>query len=171
MGKITFILGGARSGKSSFALTLAKKYKKAAFLATCRGLDKEMRERINRHKVLRPKNWTTFEEDKNIVSALERMRNYFDCIIIDCLTLWVSNLLVARNKEEKILQETIAMLAELKKKNARAILVSNEVGLGLVPANKLGRKFRDIAGQVNQLAAKEADEVFFIVSGIPVKLK
>lgn len=171
MGKITLILGGARSGKSSFALALAKKCKKVAFIATCDGLDREMRERIKKHKICRPKHWTTFEKNKDIASALDNMQNDFNCIIIDCLTLWVSNLLLAKNKEEKILQETTAVLARLKKKKARAILVSNEVGLGLVPANILGRKFRDIAGRVNQLAAREADEVFFTVSGIPTKIK
>ena len=171
MGKITLVLGGARSGKSSFALGLAKKYKKVGFIATCDGLDREMRERIKKHKILRPKNWATFEKNKHIVSALDDMGNNFDCIIIDCLTLWVSNLLLSKNKEEKIAQEAVAVLARLKKNKARAILVSNEVGLGLVPVNKLGRKFRDIAGRVNQLAAKEADEVFFTVSGIPTKIK
>jgi adenosylcobinamide kinase / adenosylcobinamide-phosphate guanylyltransferase len=171
MGKITLILGGARSGKSSFALSLAKKYGKVAFVATCDGLDREMRERIKKHKVSRPRHWTTFEKNKDIASALDSMQNNFDCIIVDCLTLWVSNLLLAKNKEEKILQEAAAMLVRLRKKNGRAILVSNEVGLGLVPANKLGRKFRDIAGRVNQLAAQEADEVFFTISGIPAKIK
>ncbi len=171
MGKVTLILGGARSGKSSFALRLAKKYKKVAFVATCEGLDKEMRERIKKHKVSRPKDWTTFEKNKDIASALDNMKNDFDCIIIDCLTLWVSNLLLSKNKEEKIVQQAIAILARLKKKKARTIIVSNEVGLGLVPANSLGRKFRDIAGRVNQLAAGEADEVFFTVSGIPTKVK
>jgi len=171
MGKITLILGGARSGKSTYALRLAKKYNKVAFIATCQGLDKEMRQRIKKHKVSRPGNWATFEKDKDIVSALESIGNDFDCIVIDCLTLWVCNLLLSQNKEEKIAREIIAMLARLKVMKARAILVSNEVGLGLVPANKLGRKFRDIAGRVNQLAAQGADEVFFTISGIPVKIK
>jgi adenosylcobinamide kinase / adenosylcobinamide-phosphate guanylyltransferase len=171
MGKITLVLGGARSGKSSFALGLAKKYHKVAFIATCEGRDKEMRERIKKHKIARPKNWTTFEKNKDIVPALDNMGNSFDCIIIDCLTLWVSNLLLSKNKEEKIARETASLLAMLKKNKARVILVSNEVGLGLVPVNKLGRKFRDIAGRVNQLAAKEADRVFFTVSGIPIKIK
>jgi adenosylcobinamide kinase / adenosylcobinamide-phosphate guanylyltransferase len=171
MGKITLVLGGARSGKSSFALRLAKKYSKVAFVATCDGLDREMRERIKKHRACRPKHWVTFEKSKDMASALDKMNNDFDCIIIDCLTLWVSNLLLAKSKEEKILQEATAVLARLRKKKARAIIVSNEVGLGLVPVNKLGRKFRDIAGWVNQLAAGEADEVFFTVSGIPTKIK
>lgn len=171
MGKITFILGGARSGKSSFALELAKKYKKTAFVATCRGLDEEMRQRIKKHKLARPENWVTFEEDKDLVPVIEKMQGGFDCIVVDCLTLWVSNLLLSGHKEEKIAQLATGMLAALRKKKARAILVSNEVGLGLVPANKLGRQFRDIAGRVNQMTAKEADEVFFTVSGIPAKIK
>ena len=92
MGKITLILGGARSGKSSYALNLAKKYKKVAFIATCQGLDKEMRERIRLHKESRPKHWKTFEEPKELVKLIGKLNNSFDCILIDCLTLLVSNL-------------------------------------------------------------------------------
>ncbi|MFA5156406.1 MAG: bifunctional adenosylcobinamide kinase/adenosylcobinamide-phosphate guanylyltransferase [Candidatus Omnitrophota bacterium] len=171
MGKIIFILGGARSGKSSFALELAKKHKKVAFVATCRGLDKEMRQRIKKHQQSRPKSWATFEQGRDITVALGQIKNNFDCIVIDCLTLWVSNLLLGGNKEEKITQQVIKMLTALKQGKSKVILVSNEVGLGIVPANKLARQFRDIAGRVNQLVAKEADEVFFTVSGIPMKIK
>ncbi|MDD5044546.1 MAG: bifunctional adenosylcobinamide kinase/adenosylcobinamide-phosphate guanylyltransferase [Candidatus Omnitrophica bacterium] len=171
MGKITLVLGGARSGKSTYALGLAKKYKRVAFIATAQALDKEMRQRIKKHRVLRPPHWVTFERDEDIIPALENIGNDFDCVIIDCLTLWVSNLLLTKNKEEKIMREALKMLAQLEKMKIRSILVSNEVGLGLVPVHELGRKFRDVAGRVNQLAAREADEVFFTVSGIPVKVK
>ena len=171
MGKIILILGGARSGKSTYALALAKKHKDVAFIATCEGLDKEMRERIKRHKEARPRHWQTFEEPKEIAGLLAKLGNGFDCILIDCLTLLVSNLLLTKHKEAEIIKRTEVMLAQLKKKKAKVILVSNEVGLGLVPANKLGRDFRDIAGKVNQLAAAKADEVFFIVSGIPMRVK
>ncbi|MEI6632123.1 MAG: bifunctional adenosylcobinamide kinase/adenosylcobinamide-phosphate guanylyltransferase [bacterium] len=171
MGKIILILGGARSGKSTYALGLAKKHKKVAFVATCQGLDKEMRERIRLHKETRPLHWQTFEENKELAPLLMKIGNSFDCILIDCLTLLVANLILSGDNEAQVLKKIRAMLAALRKRKARAILVSNEVGLGLVPANKLGREFRDIAGKVNQMVAGETDEVFFTLSGLPLKVK
>lgn len=171
MKKITLILGGARSGKSTYALSLAKKYKKVAFFATCQGLDKEMRERIKLHKESRPKHWETFEEPRNLVKLLDKINSSFNCILIDCLTLLVSNLVLAGDGQEAVIRNIEDLLFVLGKKRARIILVSNEVGLGLVPVNKLGRDFRDISGRVNQLVAAKADEVFFTVSGIALKIK
>lgn len=171
MNKITLILGGARSGKSSYALSLARRYKKVAFIATCQGLDKEMRERIKLHKETRPKHWDTFEEPVELTKLLKKMNNSFDCIIIDCLTLLVSNLILAANSQKQVIEKIQESLLVLNKKRARIIFVSNEVGLGLVPANKLGRDFRDIAGKVNQLVAHQADEVFFMVAGLPLNMK
>ena len=171
MAKITFILGGARSGKSMYALKLAKKRKRVAFIATCQALDKEIQERILLHKKQRPKHWKTFEEPIDLNPLLMRIGNSFDCILIDCLTLLVSNFMLAGYKREEIFEKIEAILAILRKKKAEVIMVSNEVGLGLVPANKLGRDFRDIAGKVNQTAAKQANEVFFTISGIPMKMK
>jgi adenosylcobinamide kinase/adenosylcobinamide-phosphate guanylyltransferase len=171
MSKITLILGGARSGKSGHALSLAKKYKKVAFIATCLGLDKEMQERIRLHKESRPKHWKTFEEPKDLAKLLEGLSNNFDCIIVDCLTLLVSNLILAGDKQEQVAEKIKKLLLALNKRKARIILVSNEVGSGLVPANKLGRDFRDVAGRVNQMVAKNAGEVFFVVAGIPLKIK
>lgn len=172
MGKITFILGGARSGKSSYALEIAKKrHKKVAFIATCEPLDKEMEKRIAAHKNLRPKKWQTFEESKEITSALEKIGNNFEYILIDCLTLFISNLILASYTQNLIEDKINKMLATLRKMKGRAIIVSNEVGLGIVPQNKLARNFRDTAGKINQIIAKEADEVFFMVSGIPWKIK
>ncbi len=171
MSKITLILGGARSGKSTYAIALAKKYKKVAFVATCQALDKEMAERIELHRKTRPQNWKTFEESKDIASLLMKIENGFDCIIIDCLTLLVSNLILSGIKEKQILEKINAMLANLRKKKAKTIIVSNEVGLGIVPKNKLARNFRDIAGKINQIIAQESDTVFFMVAGIPMQLK
>ncbi|MCX5699090.1 MAG: bifunctional adenosylcobinamide kinase/adenosylcobinamide-phosphate guanylyltransferase [Candidatus Omnitrophica bacterium] len=171
MNKITLILGGARSGKSSYALSLAKRYKKVAFIATCQGLDKEMRQRIELHKETRPKHWETFEEPRELTKLLVKMGNSFDCIVIDCLTLLVSNLILSANSQKQIIDKVQESLLILNKKKARIILVSNEVGLGLVPANKLGRKFRDIAGKVNQIVASRVNEVLFIVAGLPLNIK
>ncbi len=172
MAKITFILGGARSGKSSYALELAKKHKgKIAFIATCQPFDAEMKQRIAWHKKTRPSHWQCFEEYQDIAALLQQAGNKFDLIIIDCLTLLVTNLMLAGNPEERIEKIINNILLKLKNIRGKSILVSNEVGLGIVPVNKLGRDFRDIAGKINQLAAKKADEVFFMVSGIPWRIK
>jgi len=171
MNKITFIVGGARSGKSTHALGLAKKYRDVAFVATCQGLDKEMRERICLHQRARPAHWKTFEETKEIAPLVMKIGSAFDCIIIDCLTLLVSNLMLNGLSGEEILQKVREFLAQVRKKKARVIIVSNEVGLGIVPATKLGRGFRDVAGKVNQAVARVADEVIFMVSGLPLKIK
>lgn len=171
MGKITLILGGARSGKSAYALDLAKRHRKVAFVATCEALDKEMRERIQLHKKSRPGHWATFEEPRDISALFKKMGNDFDCILIDCLTLLASNLMLNGDKEKDVVKKVGSALAGFRKKKAKVIIVSNEVGLGLVPANKLGRGFRDVAGRLNQLVAREADEVFFLISGMPLTLK
>lgn len=171
MGKITLILGGARSGKSTHAVSLARKHKKTAFIATCQPLDKEMQDRILLHKEARPKDWKTFEEPRDIGGLLGKIGNDFDCIIIDCLTLLISNLILEGHKEEYILEKIKAIAVNLRKKKAKIIIVSNEVGLGIVPANRLGRDFRDIAGKANQMTAKIADEVLFVVAGTPLKIK
>ncbi|MFH0856200.1 MAG: bifunctional adenosylcobinamide kinase/adenosylcobinamide-phosphate guanylyltransferase [Candidatus Omnitrophota bacterium] len=171
MGKITLILGGARSGKSTQALNLAKGSKGVAFIATGEGLDQEMEERILEHKAARPDNWKTFEEPKELAGLLAKLDGPFDCIIIDCLTLLVSNLLLSGCKDQLIADKIKASLLQLRKRKAKAIIVSNEVGLGIVPANKLARRFRDIAGKINRIVAQESDEVLFIASGIPLTLK
>ena len=172
MGKIIFILGGARSGKSTYALELAKKdKKKVAFIATCQARDKEMSERIRLHKKLRPESWQTFEEPYKVSNLLGKSGAKFQVVLIDCLTLLVSNLMLKGMKEKVIINEVSNILAALKKINGKAIIVSNEVGLGIVPNTKLGRNFRDVAGKINQLVAGKSDEVFFMISGIPGKIK
>lgn len=171
MGKIILVLGGARSGKSTYALKLAKKYKQVAFIATCQALDKEMEERIKLHKEARPKHWQTFEEPLGLDLLLKKMSTGFDCIIIDCLTLLVSNLLLAGGNQKTIEGKIERILVILQNKKGSAIIVSNEVGLGIVPEHELGREFRDIAGKVNQIVASKADKVLFMVAGLPVNIK
>lgn len=172
MGRMTLIVGGARSGKSSHALRLAGKCKeKVAFIATCRPLDKEMKRRVQLHKISRPSCWQTFEEAEDIDTLLGKIGNTFECIIIDCLTLLVSNLMFKKYTPQKIEDKIKQMIVGLKKNKARAILVSNEVGLGIVPPTKLARDFRDIAGKINQIVAQEAGEVILMVSGVPVQIK
>ena len=172
MAKIIFILGGARSGKSTYALELTKKYKKkVAFIATCQALDKEMTQRIKFHKKARPRDWQTFEEPYKVSGLLNKIGAKFDVILIDCLTLLVSNLILKGLKVDAITQEINNILSALNKIEGKAIIVSNEVGLGIVPNTKLGRSFRDVAGKINQAVAQESDEVFFMVSGIPWRIK
>jgi adenosylcobinamide kinase/adenosylcobinamide-phosphate guanylyltransferase len=173
MRKIIFILGGARSGKSTFALELAKKSakNKVAFIATGEARDSEMKKRISFHQLSRPSNFKTFEEAYNLSGLLKKVAKDFDVIIIDCLTLFVSNLMLKKHEENEILNEMRKALAVLKKINIKTIIVSNEVGLGIVPQTKLGRNFRDVAGKINQVVAQNADNVFFMVSGLPLKVK
>lgn len=172
MGKITFILGGARSGKSAYAKELANRQKKkVAFIATCEARDKEMRERIRLHKKNRPLNWKTFEEPLFVSKILKEITNIYEIILIDCLTLLISNLLLKGSKEGCIEREVNKILSTLKKNKNKSIIVSNEVGLGIVPDSRLGREFRDIAGRINQQVAEKSDEVFFVVSGIPWRIK
>ena len=115
-------------------MELAKKHKgKIAFIATCQGLDREMKERIRAHQQHRPKHWQTFEEAKDLSTLLEKRGNKFECMIIDCLTLLVSNLILSGRKENAIIAETNKIIANLKRMNCRVIIVSNEVGLDFLP--------------------------------------
>lgn len=172
MGKITFVLGGTRSGKSSYAVDAAKSSsEKVAYLATCVPYDDEMHERVKLHRKERPEYWTTFEEPVNLEPLLKDIDSKFEVIIIDCLTLFVSNLLQDDFDEDKIKTKLNQVMTALKDVSYNSFIVSNEVGLGIVPESELGRKFRDVAGRANQLVANYADEVFFVVSGLPVKIK
>ena len=171
MDKVIFILGGARSGKSHFAVNMAKNAKKVAFIATCLPQDKEMKRRVALHKKTRPAHWQTFEEPEEIPILLKKIGSRFEVIIIDCLTLLVSNFMLKDLKGNSIENRIKEMLSVLRKIKAKSIIVSNEVGLGIVPVNKLARNFRDIVGRVNQIVAEESDEVLFMISGIPLKVK
>lgn len=173
MGKITFILGGARSGKSSFAVKLAvEDGRKAAFIATCEPLDKEMQERIRLHRQKRPREWQTFEAPYDIPAVLKKIKGKSGIIILDCLTLLVSNLMLKGGKNDvEIEKEILKIISLLKQAKSDSIIISNEVGLGIVPQNKLARQFRDVAGIINQRVASDADEVIFMVSGMPLTLK
>lgn len=172
MAKTIFILGGARSGKSSYALELAKKDDhKVAFVATATIFDGEMKKRIELHKKNRPSSWKTFEETKDLAPLLRKIDSKTKLVIIDCLTLFISNLLLAKYKDETIEKRVSEMMIVLKSAKFDSIIVSNEVGLGIVPNHPLGRRFRDLAGKINQTVAKESNQVYFMVSGIPVKIK
>lgn len=182
MKKFIFILGGARSGKSSYAVELAKKLKgKVTFVATALAFDREMKERIKLHKLSRPRNWNVVEEDRDVREVLAKLNHapYERCgvkgvkriVLIDCLGLLISNLLAANLSDKEIEMEINELLEIITKSEFTTILVSNEVGGGIVPANVLARRFRDLVGIANQMAAGEADEVIFMHAGIAMKLK
>jgi len=182
---IVFITGGARSGKSSFALMKAGRIKgRRAFIATAQALDEEMRQRIERHKRQRGAGWDTYEEPLRITDTLKAIKDKYSVIVIDCLTLWLSNVLDrTQNTEHRIqmiendIQEFIGELKTFKDASrityhaSRLFIVSNEVGMGIVPDNEMARQFRDLAGYLNQKVAEMAGEVYLIVSGIPVRIK
>lgn len=173
MSKISFIFGGARSGKSRYAVEMAKERgKKAVFIATATALDEEMKERIRLHKVSRPKGWGLVEEPVNLNRVIFALKPAYDVAVIDCVGLWVSNLLMADMKDgaiEKRMNELAAGV--IKAKVNHIIIVSNEVGEGIVPGDPLSRRFRDLVGLANQILAAKADEIIMMKAGLPIKLK
>jgi adenosylcobinamide kinase/adenosylcobinamide-phosphate guanylyltransferase len=169
-GKVILVGGGARSGKSRFALEYARKLgERRLFVATAEACDAEMRERILRHQEERGADFTTVEEPLHLARLLGQAQD-IDVIVVDCLTLWLSNLLM-REASIKPIESCVAeVVTVLKQRRQHVILVSNEVGLGLVPESALGRIFRDVAGRTHQQLAAEADEVYFATMGLIVRL-
>lgn len=175
-GKCILILGGARSGKSNHAQRLALEAGgEVLFVATAEPLDEEMRVRIEAHRKARPAHWRTIELPYGIGAGIKKNRRGAGVVIIDCLTLLVSNLICHEGSVEgavkRVRREIASLLRCLDSTEASFIIVSNEVGLGLVPENKLGRLYRDLLGEVNRRVAVRADEVLLMVAGIPVKIK
>jgi adenosylcobinamide kinase/adenosylcobinamide-phosphate guanylyltransferase len=171
--EIIFVIGGCRSGKSTYALQTAEKMpaERKIFIATCVPQDDEMKQRVAKHQTTRSRSWTTVEEPLKLWEAILQNSRRADVILIDCLTLWVSNLLMETDDEEK-LEEAISQLIDtLKKVTCSIVLVSNEVGTGIVPENRLARQYRDIIGLANQAVAKTASKVIWMVAGIPVTVK
>ena len=174
MSKIIFITGGARSGKSSFAEQMAGELSESVgYLATAEALDPEMEDRIRLHRERRPAHWKTVEEPFDLARGVSRLFVESDVVILDCLTLWVSNLI---HRYASGVEETAkAYLKKVFDLNTASgdkilILVSNEVGMGIIPELPINRVFSDVLGRVNQFVAAQADEVYFMVSGIPMKL-
>jgi len=167
-----FVTGGCRSGKSGFALRFADhRFKKKAFIATCRAQDKEMEQRIKEHQKVRGLEWQTVEVSTDLPDAVASNGDKGDVILIDCLTLWVSNLLAENKSQEEVLAQADALVQAINRAPCSVILVSNEVGTGIVPENELARRFRDIAGMVNQKVAACVNTVVWMVAGIAVVIK
>jgi len=171
MKKVIFILGPARSGKSSYAVRLAKKLgRRIAFIATARALDEEMKKRISKHKRSRPAGWKTIEEPVDITGALRKLNNRYNPVLIDCMGFLVSNLLEADFTNNQVLRKIKELLSITEKNKSNVIIVSNEVGGGIVPDNPLARRFRDILGSANQMVAEKANEVIVMQAGIPMTI-
>lgn len=185
VGKLIFVTGGARSGKSTFAEKLASATgDNVVYIATAIAFDDEMKDRIKKHRLQRPSCWLTVEAYKDMDKRLPPILAGKSAVLLDCITLMVSNIMLEENMDwecistDKVQKVELAVSAEIekllkivKKYDPLFIIVSNELGMGVVPPTVLGRAMRDIAGRINQLLAREADEVYFCVSGIPLKIK
>jgi len=184
MGKMILILGGARSGKSTFAEKLAAEIGDASvlYVATAEAKDDEMRDRIIKHQSERPSTWDTLELPTDVGNGIKKVWDGQSAILIDCFTLLVSNILLENSSDadvsiaanyvqEKVLNELETLLESVKDLKTTTIMVSNEVGLGLVPPYELGRVYRDVLGRANQYMANNVDEVLFMVAGLPMRVK
>jgi adenosylcobinamide kinase/adenosylcobinamide-phosphate guanylyltransferase len=168
------ILGGVRSGKSREALRVAAAMparSRGAFLATAQALDGDMGARIARHRAERPAGWQTVEEPYDVVAACWGLAGKVDVVVLDCLTLWVANLLLRGDDEKAILSATDALADFVAERRFSLILVSNEVGAGVHPATEIGRHFGDVLGGVNQRIAAAVDRVSYMVAGLPMTVK
>jgi len=191
MGKLTLILGGARSGKSSYSEKKAKELggDSVLYVATSETKDEEMVERVEKHRSERPSAWVTVEAPRNVVQALRQERSAEKVILVDCITFLVANYLMEAagpeddpfddpssdpfdaQIEADVVADVEALVAFVKETDVEMLVVSNEVGLGVVPPYELGRAYRDILGRANQILARHADEVLLFVAGIPMKVK
>lgn len=179
MGRLVLVLGGARSGKSAFAQRLAASLDgPVVYVATAQAGDEEMRSRIARHRRARPKQWRTVEAPQGLSRRLSQLARRSGTLVVDCLSLYVANLLdpfserpASPAAKRAVLKEVRAVLREARRWEGTVIVVSNEVGQGVVPPTPLGRAYRDLLGEANQLVAGRADEVYWMVAGIPVRVK
>jgi adenosylcobinamide kinase/adenosylcobinamide-phosphate guanylyltransferase len=169
---VTLVLGGVRSGKSRWAQELAGKSERVAYVATLQARDAEMREKIHRHQEDRPEHWQTVEEPLELARVLMDNGANFDLLLMDCLTVFVSNVMEAAQTDAASLERRLDdFLEALRKVPASVVLVSNEVGSGVVPPYPAGRIYRDALGELNQRVAAIADNVMLMVAGLPLVLK
>lgn len=163
--RVRFLLGGARSGKSRLAVRLARGDGDVLFLATARPEDDEMAARVERHRQERPDDWRTVEAPLRLPETIREAVEPRDTVVLDCLTLWVSNLMAEGEPEERVLARSDDLVAAIAARGRRWIVVSNEVGSGLHPDTRLGRRYRDLLGLVNQRVAAAADRAHLVVAG------
>ena len=165
---VTLVLGGTRSGKSAFAETLARAHGRCAYVATAERIDDEMVRRIEAHRARRGEGWRTVEEPLRLAEAIRREGAPRTCLLVDCLTVWLGNLM-HHGRDVDAARE--ALVESLAAASGPVVLVANEVGLGIVPDNAMARAFRDHAGRLNQAVAGVAGRVYFVAAGLPVSLK
>ncbi|MGL5440572.1 MAG: bifunctional adenosylcobinamide kinase/adenosylcobinamide-phosphate guanylyltransferase [Filifactoraceae bacterium] len=186
MGKIVLVTGGARSGKSKFAEDYCKKYSgKVSYIATAQILDDEMRDRVIKHREQRPSNWNTWEVNSNLSIEIDKIAKESSVSLLDCITIMILNLMYINedmdytimtmeeiNDVEKSIKDEIDRILDyVSKSKMDIVMVTNEVGLGIVPENRLSRIYRDIVGRINQRCGEMADEVYMVTCGIPIKIK
>src|SRR5215470_13572271 len=173
VGSVTLVLGGVRSGKSRYAQMLAERSDSVTFVATAEHRDdEEMQRKIERHQAERPKQWRTIEEPLDLAAAIRSGEHTCDLLLVDCLTLFAAKLLEAHgDNKEQIASRVDDLCTALKSASCSVILVSNEVGSGVVPAFEMGRRYRDLLGEINQRVAALADRVVLMVAGLPLALK
>ncbi|MBM4306113.1 MAG: bifunctional adenosylcobinamide kinase/adenosylcobinamide-phosphate guanylyltransferase [Deltaproteobacteria bacterium] len=170
--EVILITGGCRSGKSRFALDYADRhFSKKVYLATAEVLDEEMARRVEMHQKMRGPGWQTIEEPLEIVNRMRSYREEDGVILLDCITLWLSNLLLKWDDDQKVMEQVEKLMGMMKEGRPSMIVVSNEVGMSIVPADPLSRRFRDLSGMANQRIGEVSDIVIFMVSGIPIFLK
>jgi adenosylcobinamide kinase/adenosylcobinamide-phosphate guanylyltransferase len=171
-GSVTLVLGGVRSGKSRYAQQLAEQSRHVVFVATAKITDDEMNAKITRHREERPKEWLTVEEPLELAKVLVEQEPTCEVIVVDCLTIFAANLMEAVGEDSAALESRIEeVCAALRTIQCNVVLVSNEVGSGVVPAYPLGRRYRDLLGGINQKVAAIADDVVLMVAGLPLALK
>lgn len=184
MGKITLVIGGARSGKSTFAEKMCENANSVTYVATAQACDKEMEERIARHRKRRPASWRTLESPINLWENIKTISGDTEFILIDCVAVWCANRLLTLGEEiteewwerfdsleAALFDEIRSSLDYVRDMSYCMVIVTNEVGFGVVPPTPLGRAYRDLLGRINQLLAKESHRVYLLVAGVPLKIK
>lgn len=185
MGNVILVTGGARSGKSSFAEAVLSGKDRVLYVATAIAFDEEMKERIALHRAQRPESWETLEAYDHLVDRIIQSGKNYDGILLDCIIVMLTNLMFNHKKfnenqltkefwmelESQVMTEMKSLVHHIREISETAIFVTNEIGSGLVPETALSRSFRDMAGRINQMMAKESDEVYLVVAGIPMKIK
>jgi len=186
MGKMILVTGGARSGKSSFAETrVAELGENILYIATAIPFDDEMKDRIRKHQSSRPSHWETWEGYRGLGAAIKKAGKEKDGVLVDCVTIMVTNIMLSHSEvdfeqlaphdmdriEEDIRQEVTELIEGIQASDCDVVLVTNELGSGLVPENPMGRAFRDFAGRANQMIGRAADELWLAVCGVPMKIK
>lgn len=170
--RLILLTGATRSGKSRLAVELAHRFgPRILYLATCRPTDREMTQRVARHQQQRPASWKTIEAPNDPTAVIAQQDGAIDGAILDCLTLYVSRLVMRKFTDETILTRIRALCETMRRAPFPIVTVTNEVGWGLVPITRVGRRFRDLTGLANQLVAQAADEVYLVVAGLPLCLK